>query len=41
MVGQYGGNVEKEPDILMLDAAAEEKITSVFEDKGAKVYAIK
>ncbi|MBQ8551373.1 MAG: hypothetical protein IJ428_01010 [Clostridia bacterium] len=40
MIGQYGANAEKEPDIEIFDERAEEKIASVFKDKEAKVYAI-
>lgn len=38
MLGQYGGNEEKEPEILMFDENGEQKIGEVFGDKGAKVY---
>ena len=40
MIGQYGGNEESEPDILIFDENAEEKIGSVFGDRNAKVYYI-
>lgn len=40
MIGQYGGNAEKEPSILLFDDKAEEKILSVFGDKDAKVYVV-
>ena len=38
MIGQYGANEEIEPDILVFDENAEEKIASVFGDKNAKFY---
>jgi len=41
MIGQYGGNEVKEPDIEMFDENAEKKITEIFGDKNAKVYVIK
>lgn len=41
MIGQWGGNETKEPEIEFFDDAAEEKITSVFGDKNAKIYIIK
>jgi len=41
MIGQYGGNEKKEPEILMFDENAENAILNVFGDKGAKVYYIK
>ena len=41
LVGQYGGNEVKEPDIEMFDENAEKKITEVFGDKNAKVVVIK
>ena len=40
MLGQFGGNEEAEPDILIYDEKAEEKIMSVFGDKNAKIYII-
>ena len=41
MIGQYGGNENGEPDVLIFDGNAEEKINNVFGDKSAKVYIIK
>ena len=41
MIGQYGGNEIKEPDVLIFDDDAEDKINNVFGDKSAKVYIIK
>lgn len=41
MIGQWGGNEVKEPDIKMFDENAEEKINNVFGDKRAGVYYIK
>jgi len=40
MIGQYGGNEIAEPEILLFDDHAEEKITGVFGDRDAKVYII-
>jgi hypothetical protein len=40
-IGQYGANEIAEPENLDFDAAAEEKITKLFGDEGAKVYMIK
>ena len=40
MIGQYGGNEKSEPDILIFDENAEEKIETVFGDKNAKLYII-
>lgn len=40
MLGQYGGNETQEPAILLYDAQAEEKITTIFGDKNAKVYTL-
>ncbi|MBR3714647.1 MAG: hypothetical protein IKM18_01930 [Clostridia bacterium] len=39
MLGQYGANEEKEPEILIFDENADEKIENIFGDKNAKVYA--
>ena len=41
MIGQYGGNAVKEPDIEMFDENAEKKITEIFGDRNAKVVVIK
>ncbi len=41
MLGQYGGNEVKEPEILLFDERADEKIEKVFKDKNAKVYLVK
>ena len=41
MLGQYGANNQIEPEILTFDDSAEEKIESIFGEKGAKVYIIK
>lgn len=41
MIGQYGGNEVKEPDIEIFDDSAEEKIKNVFREKAPKVYIIK
>lgn len=41
MIGQYGGNENGEPDVLIFDENAEKKINEVFGDKSAKVYIIK
>ncbi|MBR5538742.1 MAG: hypothetical protein IKU61_02460 [Clostridia bacterium] len=38
MLGQYGGNENGEPEILMFDENAEKTIKEVFGDKDAKVY---
>lgn len=38
MLGQYGGNENGEPEILMFDENAEKTINEVFGDKEAKVY---
>ena len=40
-IGQYGGNKEAEPENLVFDGQAEEKITKAFGDKNAKIYVIK
>ena len=40
-IGQYGGNKEAEPENLVFDGQAEEKITKIFGDKNAKIYVIK
>jgi len=40
MIGQYGANEEKEPEIEIFDENAEEKILNIFGDKNAKVYFI-
>ncbi len=41
MIGQYGANHEKEPDILYFDDNIENTVETVFCDKNAKVYTIK
>ncbi len=41
MIGQYGGNKIKEPEMLIFDEKAEEKIHNIVKDKNAKVYIIK
>ncbi len=41
MLGQYGENCEKEPEIEIFDTSAEEKIERIFKDSGAKVYIVK
>ena len=41
MIGQWGGNEIKEPEIEIFDEKAEEKINNIFGDKTAKVYVIK
>ncbi len=41
MLGQYGGNEVKEPDIEIYDEKADEKVEKIFGDKNAKVYIIK
>jgi len=38
MIGQFGGNEVAEPEILIFDENAEEKINTIFGDKNAKVY---
>lgn len=40
LLGQYGPNADGQPEMLVFDEAAEEKIASVFGDKNAKVYII-
>ena len=40
MLGQYGENSVKEPDILLFDQKAEEKISDNLSDLGAKVCQI-
>jgi len=40
MLGQYGGNEVREPEIELFDDRAEKTITSVWNDKNAKVYGI-
>lgn len=40
MLGQYGANEEAGPDILLFEADAKEKITSVLGDASAKIYSI-
>ncbi len=41
MLGQYGGNEVKEPEIEIYDDKADEKIENIFGDKNAKVYIIR
>ncbi len=38
MIGQWGGNEDREPDIEIFDGEAEKKINDIFGDKTAKVY---
>ncbi len=40
MIGQFGANEGKEPEIEIFDENAEEKILNIFKDKNAKVYYI-
>lgn len=40
MIGQYGANEVKEPEIEIFDENAEDKILNIFGDKDAKVYFI-
>ena len=40
-IGQYGANAAAEPENLVFDEQAEEKITKIFGDKNASVYVIK
>lgn len=40
MIGQYGGNEVKEPEVLIFDDKTEEKLSSVFGEQNAKVYII-
>lgn len=39
-IGQFGGNEKAEPENLTFDEHAEEKLQTVFGEKGAKVYYI-
>lgn len=39
-LGQYGGNEQKEPSILVFDKNADENIKNIFGDKNAKIYYI-
>lgn len=39
-LGQYGGNEQKEPDIIPFDTNAEQNIKEIFGDKKAKIYYI-
>ncbi len=41
MLGQYGANEVKEPDILAFDENASKTVLEIFGDKNAKVYTIK
>ena len=41
MIGQWGGNEEKEPEVEIFDEMAEEKLVNVFKEKNPKVYIIK
>ena len=41
MIGQWGGNEVKEPEVEIFDEMAEEKIKTVFKEKNPKVYIIK
>jgi len=38
MIGQYGANAEFEPEIVIFDEAADEKIERIFKDREAVVY---
>ncbi len=38
MIGQYGGNEVKEPEIILVDDNFQETIKNVFKDKAAKTY---
>ncbi len=40
MIGQYGANEVKEPEVEIFDENAEDKILNIFGDKNAKVYYI-
>ena len=40
-IGQYGANEIEEPENLIFDENAEQKISEVFGDKNAKVYVIR
>lgn len=40
MIGQYGANREKEPEILRFDSHADETIQRILRDENAEVYAI-
>ena len=40
-LGQYGANETAEPEIISFFDNAEEKITSAFRDKNAKIYYLK
>lgn len=40
MLGQYGGNETKEPEIQVFDENAEETINNLFADNSAEVYCI-
>jgi len=40
MIGQYGANEVKEPEIEIFDENAEDKILNILGDKNAKVYII-
>lgn len=39
-IGQYGANAQAEPENMVFDEQAEEKIAGVLHDKGAQVYVI-
>ena len=41
MLGQYGANIETEPEILPFNDSAEKYIEKVFGDRDAKIYIIK
>ena len=41
MIGQYGANEEKEPDILCFDENAEKTVKETLGDKDASVIVIK
>jgi hypothetical protein len=38
MLGQYGGNEFKEPEIIYFDENTEENIKNVFKDQNSLVY---
>ncbi|MBQ8311544.1 MAG: hypothetical protein IJX80_11090 [Clostridia bacterium] len=40
MLGQYGANREKEPEILYFDKHIDESVYDVMKDEGAKIYVI-
>jgi hypothetical protein len=38
MIGQYGFNEEKEPDIIYVDEKFEDTVRTVFRDENAKTF---